>query len=434
LHVPPALAVGLLPLVMRQPTYTFPIAVGIGTLLLTMFFLAWRIIESIESRGQQLAAVAFAVLCIETGWLYWSHYGGGAVHYVTRTLERGAVVRTVTASGIVNPAIIMPVGAHASGLIQALFCDNGAKVKAGRLCAKIDPRPYQLAVDQEKAYLAEAEARLEKDKADLVHAKKIFERNRRLARRRGISRMAFHGSRTTYARAQARMTQDEGSITERQAALHAAETGLGNTDIVSPVDGTVALRNVDIGKAVAADSKTPLFVIATDLAVIRVDSNLDEKDIDGAKLGDEATFTVGSLPDHLFAGKVTRISQLPRTIKKAATYDVVISVPNPDLSLKPGMTATVTIVTDRRDGVLRTPDLALRYSPAGRTASTGTGAKAPPKSASRLWVLRDGKPTAIVVELGLDDGAYTEIVKGDLRPDDDVIIGSGTIPGVMPHG
>ena len=184
-------------------------------------------------------------------------------------------------------------------------------------------------------------------------------------------------------------------------------------------------RNVEIGQTVAAGSETPpLFLIAADLTVIHVDANVGEKDIGEVKPGDKATFAVEAFPNRPFTGEVTQIRPSPQTIQNVATYDVVISAPNPDLLLKPGMIATIRIVVDRRDDVLRAPNQALRYSP--RDLAVPNGAGGPRTSSdgwSQLWILRDGKPTAITVQLGLDDGAYTEIVKGDVQPGDELIIG-----------
>jgi HlyD family secretion protein len=329
----------------------------------------------------------------------------------------------VTASGVVNPTATAPVGARVSGMIRALYCDRNMKVAKGQLCAKIDPLPYQTATDQAKADLAAAEARLNKNKTNPARAKAAFEHKKALVKRRAISRKALDASRKAHAQALARMRSGEAAIVERRAALTAAEVALDHTDIVAPVEGMVVSRNVEMGQTVAAGMEEPLFVIATDLVVMRVDARVGEKEIGAVKLGDKATFTVGTLPDHFFAGAVSRIEQT-QTTPDVATYNLAINAPNPDLLLKPGMTATTRIVVGRRDDVLRAPSQALRYSPGGRvnrTDSAGPGAL--PDGASRLWVLRDGKPIAILVDLGLDDGAYSEVVKGDLHPGDDLIIG-----------
>lgn len=220
------------------------------------------------------------------------------------------------------------------------------------------------------------------------------------------------------------MKLDEATVAQLEAALHTGEINLGYTDIVSPIDGTVVSRNVAMGQTVTAGSETaPLFLVAADLTVIRVDTNVSKNYIDEINLGDKATFTVESLPTRPFAGEVTQIGPSPQTIQSLATYDVVITASNPELLLEPGMTTTIKIVVDRRDNVLRAPDQALRYSPAGRAARTGSsGAKTPLDGSPQVWTLREGRPTAVPVQLGLQDGAFTEIVKGDLKPGDDLII------------
>jgi HlyD family secretion protein len=373
--------------------------------------------------GRQAAAAgALAVLAFGGGWLYWSLYGG--VRYLTQKVERGSVVRIVTASGVVNPTAAAPLGARVWGMIQALYCDRDMKVAKGQLCAKIDPLPYQIAADQAKADLAVAEARFYNDKADLARAKAAFEHKKTLVKRRAISRKALDAPRKAHAQALARMRSREAAIVGRRAALTAVEVALDHNDIVAPVEGMVISRNVEMGQTVAAGMEAPLFVFATDLVVMRVDARVGEKDIDAVKRGDKATFTVGTLPDHSFAGTVSRIEQTPQTTPDVATYNVAINAPNPDLLLKPGMTTTTSIVVGRRDDVLRAPSQALRYSPGGRVDPTdAAGPGALPGGASRLWVLRDGKPIAILVDLGLDDGVYTEVVKGDLHAGDDLIIG-----------
>ena len=259
--------------------------------------------------------------------------------------ERGSEVRTVTASGIVGPTATAPLGARVSGVIQALDCDTNMRVKAGQMCAKIDPRPYQIVVDQSRADLETGEARLEKDKADLAQAKAAFESREDLAKRRVSSPKTIAKSRKSFERAQSQTKRDEARVAQLQAALHAAETNFGYTDIVSPLDGTVVSRNVELGQTVAADSKT-LFVIAADRAIVHIAAAISAKDSDEVKLGDKATFTVEAFPNHMFSGTVTQVRPSPQSDERAATYDVVISAPNPDLLLKPGMPATISIVIE----------------------------------------------------------------------------------------
>ena len=218
------------------------------------------------------------------------------------------------------------------------------------------------------------------------------------------------------------MKRTEATVAQLQATLHASEINLGYTDIVSPIDGTVISRNVEMGQTVAAGLDTPpLFLVAADLSLTYFDAILSEKDIGELKLGDKASISVASFPNHPFTGEVTQIRPSQQKIQ---TYDVVISAPNADLLLKPGMTATIRILVDRRDDVLRAPNQALRYSPRELAVTNGAGSPGTsPDGSSQLWILRDGKPAAITVQLGLDDGAYTEIIAGDVQSGDELIIG-----------
>ena len=176
-------------------------------------------------------------------------------------------------------------------------------------------------------------------------------------------------------------------------------------------------------RSIVAGKETPLFVVAETLTAMQVNGNVSENDMRAINLGDKASFTVEAIPNHFFVGAITQLGRPSQTLAHAPTYDVVITAPNPELLLKPGMTATIKIVVDRRDDVLRAPDQALRYSPAGRAApSSSSGAGTPLDGGPRVWILREGRPTAVPVQLGLDDGAYTEIVKGDLKPGDELII------------
>jgi HlyD family secretion protein len=260
-------------------------------------------------------------------------------------LERGSEARTVAARGVVSPTATAPLGARVSGVIQEVHCDANMQVKAGQMCAKIDPRPYQIVVDQSRADLETGEARLEKDKADLAQAKAAFENQEVLAKRRASSRKAIDKSRKSFESAQTQTKRDEARVAQLQAVLHAAETNLGYTDIVSPLDGTVVSRNVELGQTVAADSKA-LFVIAADHAIVHIAAAISAKDIGDVKLGEKVTFTVEAFPNRTFAGTVTQIRPSPPSDERAATYDVVISVPNPDLLLEPGMAATIRIAIE----------------------------------------------------------------------------------------
>ena len=375
----------------------------------------------------RLAAALAAVLVVAGAGAWWVSTGPAPVQYTTAPVTRGDVTRTVTATGTVNPMLTIIVGSYVSGVIQELYCDYNTVVKVGQVCAKIDARPYQSVVDQGRANLAVARAQLEKDKASLAYAKVTYERNARLVRQDSVSRDAYDNARSAYEQGQAQVAFDEATIQQRQAVLEAAEVNLGYTNITSPVDGTVVSRNVTQGQTVAASFQTPtLFLIATDLTKMEVDTNVSESDIGGIKDGDPASFTVDAFPSRAYAGAVSQVRQSPQTVQNVVTYDVVVGVDNKDLTLKPGMTASTRIVVDRRAGVLRVPNQALRYMPGGlggRGPRVGTDRPAAAGAAqARVWALRDGEPVAVPVVPGLADDAFTEIRQGDLNPGDTVIV------------
>src|ERR1019366_1929194 len=379
--------------------------------------------------GWHIPAGGLALLLFGGAALYWTMHRSVTIDYVTLPVTRGAVVRAVTASGTVNPVITIQVGTYVSGVIQARYCDYNTEVKKGQLCAKVDPRPYQIIVDQDKANLAVAKAQLEKDNANLAYAKIVFERKRGLLTRQAVSQDAFDNAKNVYDQTQAQVDLDEASIALRTAELKAAEINLGYTDIIAPVDGTVVSRNVEMGQTVAASFQTPtLFLVATALTVMQLDTNVSESDIGLIKLGGKASFTVESFPHRPFEGKITQIRQSPQPLQNVVTYDAVISVPNKDLLLKPGMTATAQIIVESRDDVLRVSDIALRYMPGGLAALTGApviGPETPPPGSgtSQIFVLRNGRPTSMTVETGLGGESFTEIVRGDLKLGDEVIVG-----------
>jgi HlyD family secretion protein len=344
-----------------------------------------------------------------------------APKYVTAPAAKGDVVRTVVTTGSVNPVVTVQVGSYVSGPVKALHCDYNTKVKAGQLCAKIDPRTYEVALAQAKANLATARAQLAKDQASLAYAKLNYERDRGLVARGIVSQDTVDADKSAFEQAAAQVKLDEATIQQRQAALEGAQVNLDYTDIVSPVDGIVVSRNVDVGQTVAASFQTPtLFLIAKDLTKMQVDTNVSESDIGRVKVGERATFTVEAYPKKIFEGRVTEVRQAPITVQNVVTYDAVIGVDNPELQLLPGMTANAKIVTDERDGVLRVPVQALRFEPHGLPAS-GDGTTRNARRGARLWVLKEGRPVALQVKVGLEDGTWAEIAGGGLAPGDAVI-------------
>ncbi len=358
-------------------------------------------------------ALLFAAAAAAIVW--WMAGARTSVHYTTAPVTRGDVTHTVTATGTVNPELTIIVGTYVSGVIQELYCDYNTVVKKGQICARIDPRPYQTVVDQNKAALEIAKAQLLKDRANLEYARISYERNARLVKSNAVSQDAVDNARSAYDQAQAQIVFDQATIQQRQAALDAAQVNLDYTRIVSPVDGVVVSRSVTMGQTVAASFQTPtLFLIATDLTRMQVDTNVSESDVGDIKMGNASTFTVDAFPKRTFNGAVSQVRQSPQTVQNVVTYDIVVSVDNSDLALKPGMTAAARIIADQRNNVVRVPNQALRYRPEGSAADGSARAQ--------VFVLQDGEPVAVPVVPGLDDDNFTEILSGDIAPGMSVIV------------
>jgi HlyD family secretion protein len=354
------------------------------------------------------------IIVLGVGGFWWTTHQSAPNHYVTAALARATVERRITATGTVNPELTIIIGSYVSGVISSMSCDYNTQVRKNQVCAQIDPRPYQAALEQAQGQLARDQALLDGARGDLQRYTASLARN-------AIARQ-------TYEDEAALVRQYEGQVRIDRGAVANARINLEYTNITSPVDGTVVARNITIGQTVAASFQTPtLFLIATDLTRMQVDTNVSESDIGSARQGDPAHFTVEAFTDRTFDGTVTQVRQAPQTVQNVVTYDVVVSVPNPSFLLKPGMTATVGIVTDRRTNVLRVPDQALRYAPSGSPAA-GTIPAAHPGMTARpasgqVYVIRDGKPEAVAIGVGLDDDSYTEVTAGPLSEGDQVIVG-----------
>jgi HlyD family secretion protein len=391
---------------------------------------AGEALPQLGARRRLLWAGGAIVVLAAAAAAYWLVGGETPPNYVVQTVARGPVIRIVTATGTINPTTTVQVGTYVSGVIQEIHCDFNTQVKKGQLCAKIDPRTYKSVVEVNRADLATAKAQLVKDRANLAYTRQTYERNATLLKRGIVSQDVHDQSKNAYDQAQAQIELDLAAIKQREAALETAIVNLGYTDIVSPVDGTVISRNVTIGQTVAASFQTPtLFLIATDLTSMQVDTNISESDIGRVKQGDRATFTVEAFPGRTFEGEVTQVRQAPQTIQNVVTYNAVVTADNPERLLKPGMTATLRIVTDRRDDVVRVPEAALRYVPGGARTRAGArnerdraeaGADA---TRGHVWVLADGAPKRVSVRTGLSDDNFVEIVEGNLSAGDQIIVG-----------
>ena len=371
---------------------------------------------------------AVVVLLAVAGYAFWDRGTDESAGYVTQSIDRGTIASTVTATGTVNPVTSVQVGTYVSGPIKAIYVDYNSPVKAGQLVAKIDPAPFTVKVKQAEANVANARAKVDKDRADLNLKKVTLGRDRKLLAQQLISEDEFDTAKSNYEQAVAQLALDTAGIQQNEAALEEAQINLAYTDIKSPVDGVVVSRNVDVGQTVAASFQTPtLFLIAQDLTKMQVDTSVSESDIGDISAGQPASFTVDAYPGKAFHGTIAQVRNAPTVVQNVVTYDVVISVDNKNLDLKPGMTATVTITTAERDDVLRVPLRALRFNPhAGKAVSGGQAKTARDRTGAgtqTVWVMQpDGTVRGVQVQLGVRNDENAEVVSGDLHAGDQVAI------------
>ena len=359
-----------------------------------------------QKRTYQVAWIALQCAAIAL-----SGCGDNKVEYRTEIVSRGEIEETVTATGTVNPVTTVQVGTQVSGTIKTIYADFNSRVRKGQLIAQIDPTFFE-------TQLAQAQANTDHAEAALRDAERILNQNKSLYARSLVAKNDYDSAVTGYDSAKAQLAQ-------AKAALQSAATNLSYTKIYSPVEGIVISRNVDVGQTVAASFQTPtLFTIAQDLTKMQIDTNVAESDIGKVTVGQETDFTVDAYPDTTFEGTVWQKRQAPITVQNVVTYDVVIQVGNRDLRLMPGMTANVSIVINRRKDVLKVSNAALRFKPerpaSANPASPEGGQKKPTGPAA--WVLENGKPKRVAVTLGITDGINTEVLPGELKEGQAVIL------------
>jgi HlyD family secretion protein len=346
--------------------------------------------------------------------------GSEGPKFRTEKITKGDIVSTVTATGTVNAVTTVLVGTQVSGTIENIYVDFNSPVKKGQLIARIDQTSFEAQVEQAKANLNSAKANVEKAEATLVDARRTVARNRELRAKDLIAQSDLDTSITNFDTSKAGVAVAQAQVSQAQAALKTALTNLGYTKIVSPVDGIVVSRNVDVGQTVAASFQTPtLFTIAQDLTKMQIDTNVDEADIGRVKVGQDVEFTVDAYPDTTFRGKASQIRIAPISVQNVVTYDVVVLVDNPELKLMPGMTANVSIITAEARDVLKIPNAALRFKPAERR-KTGL------EKGSGVWIVENQKPVRVPVKLGISDGSYTELLSGKLKEGGEVIVESAS--------
>jgi HlyD family secretion protein len=415
-----------------------------------------------------LGAAGFGV------WRWRTAHRKPPVEFDTASVDRGRIVSRVTATGTLSALVTVQVGTQVSGTIQKLYVDFNSPVKQGQLIAKIDPQLFEAALQQAKANYEAAAGNMLKSEAQERDAGRQFERQKALLDRKLIAQADFDTSQANLEVARGATAATRGSMAQAKAALSQAQVNLAYSKIVSPTDGVVISRNVDVGQTVAASLSAPtLFVIAKDLREMQVDTSVAEADVGKLQAAMPATFTVDAYPGERFRGKVRQIRNAPQTVQNVVTYDAVIDVDNSDLKLRPGMTANVTFISAEKDNVLRAPNAAMRFRPtteifttlgipvpkeaqaqaqprgdrpgggnagggAGNVPREGGGARPAggggggfkARAAGRgevsdrrtVWVLRNGQPQPSPLRVGLSDGSMTEIVEGDVHEGDSLIV------------
>ena len=401
---------------------------------------------------------------------------GTQVQHFTAKVEEGEINDVVEATGTINAVITVQVGSQVSGTIAKLNVDFNSRVHKGDVVALIDPALFQGALlqatadlENAKANLAAAKANLEKTKAGAIQAKADYDRTAALSKagvmsqqQMDLAKANFDAANAGVSGAVANVTQAEAQVTQKAAAVTVAQTNLNYTVIRSPIDGTVVARNVDVGQTVAASLQAPtIFTIAQDLKKMWVYAKTDESDVGNIKAGKPVTFKVDAFPKDTFHGVVSQVRMNATMVQSVVTYDTIIEFANPELKLFPGMTAYVTIPVATAKNVVKVPNTALRYKPPitpeqvlatfrqygievdekkvakdgsatqGAGGPTGaSGARAPKADTAIVWKMHaDNTLEPVKVAIGITDHAYTEvdvILKGELKPGDDLVIRSVT--------
>jgi HlyD family secretion protein len=381
----------------------------------------------------------------------------GEVKYQLATVGRGEVASQVTASGTLQPLVTVQVGSQVSGRIQTLHADFNARVKKGQLLAKLDPSLFESEVSKARANLTVARAGVARADAELAQARRNHKRTSALASQQLVARADEDVALAALQTAEAGVSSSRASLAQAQAALKQAETNLAYTSIYSPIDGVVISRDVNEGQTVAASMQAPiLFNLAEDLAKMEVHTSVAEADVGRLARDMAVEFTVDAFPSDRFRGKVKEVRYSPTTVQNVVTYDAVVTVDNPELKLRPGMTADVTFLVEQRDDAILVPNAALRFRPPadvlagmgenplearaggeGRAAAGERrgvrgelfagggqrGQRADRASRRVVWKLgKQGTPEPALVQIGISDGRQTEIVSG-LAEGDSIITG-----------
>lgn len=352
-----------------------------------------------------IAVVVIVIVAVAT----WAMSGGKKEEDINFKEEKVALKtlqNSVTATGTIEAVTSVTVGTQVSGIVNKLYVDYNSQVKKGQVIAELDKTNLLSELNTAKANLASAQSSLNYQAANMERYKTLYKKGL-------VSADEYENALLTYRQAKEQVASSKENVQK-------AQTNLGYATITSPIDGTVISKSVEEGQTVAASFNTPeLFTIAKDLTNMQVVANVDEADIGNVKEGDRVTFTVDAYPDDTFEGTVKQVRLEATTTNNVVTYEVVISAPNADLKLKPGLTANVTIYTQERSDVLAVANKALRFTPTKETV--GKDMKIVDcKGKNKVWTLNGNTLTAHPVTIGQSDGINTEITKG-LKQGDKIV-------------
>lgn len=351
--------------------------------------------------------VALAVIA----WLLSGSKKKETVNFTTEAVGLANIENSVTATGSIEAVTTVTVGTQVSGIVSKLYVDYNSVVKKGQVIAELDKSNLVSQLNSAKAALAEAQGQLRSAESDAAYQRSNYNRYKTLYQKGLISANDYESARLSYQTAEATLAQRKDAVVSSREEVNRAQTNLGYATITSPIDGVVISKSVEEGQTVAASFSTPeLFTIAKDLKDMRVVADVDEADIGEVKVGQRVTFTVDAYPDDTFQGYVTQVRQEATTTNNVVTYEVVISAPNNDLKLKPGLTANVNIYTNEIKNTLSVPAKALRYTPeketvGGRKIKDCTGK-------NKVWTLEGNTLVAHAVNIGATDGTHTQILSG----------------------
>lgn len=342
--------------------------------------------------------------------------------YITQAAQNADITEKITATGQINPISTVNIGSQVSGTISEIYVDYNSVVKKDQLLAQIDPAMFQATVDKSRANLEVAKAQVKVSENNIAYYKKDLERKRKLNASQYTSAKDLDLAEKEYKNALAQLDLQKATVQQAEAQLESAETELQYTRIISPIDGIVVSKEVEVGQTVAASFQTPtLFYVAEDLEKMQIETSVVEADIAKVGIGQKVEFSVDSFPDEIFEGVVTQVRNKAITTSNVVTYQVIIEVNNKDLKLKPGMTANVEIITADKKGVLAVPNKALRFY------VTDENGKTQRYKDKGVWVIKNGQPERISVKVGISDDENTEILAGSLKAGDKVILERGEV-------